>query len=57
MAAGSEAPPSKPRAPVGASIFDDPFRTVDLARAVAHRHGGELNTVARVSIFAGQNSP
>jgi hypothetical protein len=41
--------------PAGA-IFGDPSRTVDFARAVAHRHNGELNTMARVSIFVGQNS-
>jgi hypothetical protein len=56
MATGSEAPPAKPRAPVWAPVLGDPSGTVDLARAVAHRCGGELNTVARVSIFAGQNS-
>jgi hypothetical protein len=55
--AGSEAPPTKPRAPTWVSVFGDPFRTVDLAQAVAHLRGGELNTAARVSIFAGQNSP
>jgi hypothetical protein len=57
MAVGSGAPPAKPRAPAWASVFGDPFRTVDLARATGHRCGDELNTVARVSIFAGQNSP
>jgi hypothetical protein len=57
MAAASGAPPAKPRAPAWASVFGDPFGTVDLARAVAHLCGGELNTVARVSIFEGQNSP
>jgi hypothetical protein len=57
MAAGFGVPPAKPRAPAWASVFDDPSRMVDLAWAVAHRRGGELNTVARVSIFAGQNSP
>jgi hypothetical protein len=57
MAAGSGAPPAKPRAPTWASVFGDPSRTVDLARAMARRRGGELNTVASLSIFAGQNSP
>jgi hypothetical protein len=57
MAAGSGPPLAKPRAPAWASVFSDPSRTVDLARAAAHRCGGELNTVARVSIFVGQNSP
>jgi hypothetical protein len=54
--AGSGAPPAKPRAPAWASVLSDPFETVDLARVAAHRRGGELNTAARVSIFAGQNS-
>jgi hypothetical protein len=54
---GSEAPPAKPRAPAWAAVFGDPFGAVDLARAAAHRHGSELNMVARVSIFADQNSP
>jgi hypothetical protein len=57
MAAGSGAPPAKLRAPAWASVFDDPCRMVDLAWEVAHQRGGELNTEARVSIFAGQNSP
>jgi hypothetical protein len=56
MAAGSGAPPAKPRVPAWVSVFGDPFGTVDLARAVAHWCGGELNMAARVSIFAGQNS-
>jgi hypothetical protein len=56
MEEGSEAHPAKPRATVWASVFGDPFGTVDLARTVAHRCGGELNTVTRVSIFEGQNS-
>jgi hypothetical protein len=55
MFAGSGAPLAKPRAPVWASVFGDPFRAIDLSQAVAHRRGGELNTAARVSIFAGQN--
>jgi hypothetical protein len=57
MAAGSGAPQAKPRAPAWASVFNDPSRTVDLARAVAHQHGSELNMAARLSIFAGQNLP
>jgi hypothetical protein len=56
MAAGSGAPPAKLRAPAWASVFSDPSEMVDLARAVAHQRGGELNMMARVSIFAGQNS-
>jgi hypothetical protein len=56
MAAGSGAPPAKPRAPAWASVFGDPSGMVDLARAAVHRRSGELNMVARVSIFAGQNS-
>jgi hypothetical protein len=56
MAAGSEAPPAKPRLPAWPLIFSDPSKMVDLARAVAHQRGGELNTAARVSIFAGQKS-
>jgi hypothetical protein len=57
MAAGSGAPPAKPRAPAWASVFGDPFGMVDLARVVAHRRDGELNTATRVSIFTGQNLP
>jgi hypothetical protein len=57
MAAGFGAPPAKPRALAWASVFGDHSGMVDLAWAVAHRRGGELNTTARVSIFAGQNSP
>jgi hypothetical protein len=57
MLAGSGAPPAKPRALVWASDFGDSSGMVDLARAVAHRRGGKLNTAARVLIFAGQNSP
>jgi hypothetical protein len=56
MAAGSRAPSAKSREPTWALVFDDPSRMVDLARAAARRRGGELNTAARVSIFAGQNS-
>jgi hypothetical protein len=57
MAVGSGAPPAKPRAPAWESVFGDPSRMINLARAAAHRCGSELNTVTRVSIFAGQNSP
>jgi hypothetical protein len=57
MVVGSGAPPAKLRAPTWALVFGDPSGMVDLARAVAHRRSGELNTAARVSIFAGQNSP
>jgi hypothetical protein len=55
MAAGFGPPPAKLRAPVWASVLGDPSEMVDLARSVAHRRSGELNTVARVSILAGQN--
>jgi hypothetical protein len=55
MKVGSGSPPAKLRAPVWASVFGDPSETVDLARAAAHWRGGEINTVASVSIFAGQN--
>jgi hypothetical protein len=57
MAVGSKAPPAKPMAPAWASVFGDPFKMVDLAWAVAHWHNGDLNTLARVSIFVGQNLP
>jgi hypothetical protein len=57
MAAGSGAPPAKPRALAWASIFGDPSGTVDLARAAAHQRNVELNMSARLSIFADQNSP
>jgi hypothetical protein len=56
MAAGSGAPPAKPRAPVWASVFGDASWIVVLAQAAVHRRGGELNMAARISIFAGQNS-
>jgi hypothetical protein len=56
MVVGSGPPPAKPRALVWASVFSDPSGTVDLAWVATHRRGGELNTVARVSILAGQNS-
>jgi hypothetical protein len=57
MVVGSGPPPTKPRAPAWASVFGVPSGTVDLAWAVAHPRGGELNTAARFSIFAGQNLP
>jgi hypothetical protein len=57
MVAGSRAPSSKPRAPAWAAVFGETPGVVDLARAVAHWRSSELNTMARVSIFAGQNSP
>jgi hypothetical protein len=57
MAVGSGAPLAKSRAPAWAAVFGETPGAVDLARTVAHWHGGELNMVARVSIFAGQNSP
>jgi hypothetical protein len=45
------------KAPQGAAVFGDHYGTVDLARAAAHRLGGELHTVARVLTIADQNSP
>jgi hypothetical protein len=57
MAVGSRAPPAKPRAPAWASVFGVPSGMINLAWVAAHRCGSELNTVTRVSIFAGQNSP
>jgi hypothetical protein len=56
MAAGSRAPPAKSRAPAWALVFSDPSGMVDLAWAVTHQCGSELNMAARVSIFVGQNS-
>jgi hypothetical protein len=53
MAAGSGAPPAKPMALAWALVFGDLFGMVDLAWAAAHRCGGELNMVARISILAG----
>jgi hypothetical protein len=41
----------------GAVVFGDPSETVDLARAAAHRRGGELHTAARVLTIVDQNSP
>jgi hypothetical protein len=55
MAAGSGAPSAKLRAPAWASVFGDPSKMVDLARAASHRRHSEVNTAARVSIFAVQN--
>jgi hypothetical protein len=57
MAAGSGAPPAKPRAPAWAAVFDDPSGTVDSAREVTHRRGGELHMTARVLTIVDQNSP
>jgi hypothetical protein len=57
MAVGSGAPLANPMALAWASVFGDPSGMVDLTRVAAHRHVGELNMTARVSIFAGQNSP
>jgi hypothetical protein len=51
-----DAPLVKMKAPKRAVGFGDPFRTVDSARAVAHRPGGELHTTARVSTIVDQNS-
>jgi hypothetical protein len=42
---------------VWVTVFGDPSVAVDLARAAAHRRGGELHTAARVSTIADQNSP
>jgi hypothetical protein len=53
--ASSSAPPVKMKAPKGVAVFSDPSRMVDLARAAAHRHGGELHTAARVSTIGDQN--
>jgi hypothetical protein len=54
--ASSGAPPVKMKAPKGAAVFSDPSGMVDSARAAAHRRGGELHIVARVSTIADQNS-
>jgi hypothetical protein len=51
------APPVKMKAPKGVVVFSDPSRTVDSARAAAHRCGDELHTAARVLTIADQNSP
>jgi hypothetical protein len=56
MAAGSGAPPTKLRAPVWALASSETPGAVDLVRMAAHRRGGELHTVARVSTIADQNS-
>jgi hypothetical protein len=42
MLASSGAPPENMKEPKGAAVFADPSGTVDLARAAAYRHGGEL---------------
>jgi hypothetical protein len=55
--ASSGAPPVKMKAPKGAAVFGDPSGMVDSARAVAHRHDGELHMAARVLTIADQNSP
>jgi hypothetical protein len=57
MPASSGAPSVKMKAPKGAAVFVDPSRTVDSAQAVAHRRSDELDTVAKVSTIADQNSP
>jgi hypothetical protein len=57
MAVGSGAPLAKLRAPAWASAFGDPSETVDSAQAVAHWHGSELHTMARVLTIADENSP
>jgi hypothetical protein len=57
MAMCSRAPPAKLGAPAWVAVFSETPGVVNLARAVAHRRGGKLNTAATVSIFAGQNSP
>jgi hypothetical protein len=51
-----EAPLAKLRALAWASASDETPGAVDLARAMAHRRGGELHTAARVSTIADQNS-
>jgi hypothetical protein len=51
------APPTKPRALAWASASRETPRAVDLARAAAHRRGGEVHTVIRVSTIVDQNSP
>jgi hypothetical protein len=40
MAAGSRAPPAKPRAPAWAAVFGETPGAVNLARTVAHQRGG-----------------
>jgi hypothetical protein len=54
--ASSSAPSVKMKAPKGAAAFGDPSEIVDLARVVAHRHGGKLHTATRVLTIADQNS-
>jgi hypothetical protein len=53
--ASSGAPPVKMKAPKGVTVFGDPSTTVDSTWAAAHRCGGELHMVARVSTIADQN--
>jgi hypothetical protein len=48
MAVGSGAPPAKPRALAWTAVFGETPGVVDLARAAAHWHDGELHTAARV---------
>jgi hypothetical protein len=55
--ASSGAPLVETKAPKGAAVFGDTCGMVDSAWAVAHRHGGELHTAARVLTIADQNSP
>jgi hypothetical protein len=55
--ASSGAPSVKMKAPKGATVFDDPFGTVNSAQAVALQCGGELHMVARVLTIVDQNSP
>jgi hypothetical protein len=50
-------PLAKPWAPAWAAAFSETPGVVDLPWAVAHQLGDELNTAARVSIFAGQILP
>jgi hypothetical protein len=54
--ASSGAPLVKMKAQKGAAVFGDPSGMVDSARVAAHRCGGELHTVARVSTIVDQNS-
>jgi hypothetical protein len=57
MSASSGAPPVKMKARKGVAVFSDRSDMVDLARAAAHRRGGELHTAARVSTIMDQNLP
>jgi hypothetical protein len=55
--ASSSASPMKMKAPKRVVAFGDPSETVDSARVVAHRHGGELHTVASLHrIIDGKDS-